>query len=125
MKVLLLSEYQHLEIADLPEPAPGPGEVLVRVAACGICGSDVHGFDGSTGRRIPPIVMGHEAAGRIAAGGDAGGGFRGAGRAAMPCAISRRRSGSPSIPRSIAATAPTAAAAPPTCATAGRCWAYR
>jgi L-iditol 2-dehydrogenase len=67
MKVLLLSQYQHLEIADLPEPTPGPGEVLVRVAACGICGSDVHGYDGSSGRRIPPIVMGHEAAGRIAA----------------------------------------------------------
>jgi L-iditol 2-dehydrogenase len=42
-------------------------EVLVRVAACGICGSDVHGYDGSSGRRIPPIVMGHEAAGTIAA----------------------------------------------------------
>ena len=67
MKALLLSQYQHLEIADLPEPAPGPGEVLIRVAACGICGSDVHGYDGSSGRRIPPIVMGHEAAGRIAA----------------------------------------------------------
>src|SRR5256886_11729346 len=66
MKVLLLSEYQHLEIADLPEPTPGPGEVLVRVAACGICGSDVHGYDGSTGRRIPPLVMGHEAAGTVA-----------------------------------------------------------
>jgi L-iditol 2-dehydrogenase len=67
MKALLLSKYKHLEIADLPEPRPGPGEVLVRVAACGICGSDVHGYDGSSGRRIPPIVMGHEAAGRIAA----------------------------------------------------------
>ena len=59
MKSLLLSEYNHLEIADLPVPAAGRGEVLVRVEACGICGSDVHGFDGSTGRRIPPIVMGH------------------------------------------------------------------
>src|SRR5881227_1191679 len=67
MKVLLLSEYKHLEIADLPEPTWGPGEVLVRVAACGICGSDVHGFDGSSGRRIPPIIMGHEGAGTIAA----------------------------------------------------------
>src|SRR6266849_2917514 len=66
MKVLLLSQYKHLEIAELPEPTPGPGEVLVRVAACGICGSDVHGYDGSSGRRIPPIVMGHEAAGRVA-----------------------------------------------------------
>ena len=66
MKALLLSQYKHLEIVDFPEPAPGPDEVLVHVAACGICGSDVHGYDGSSGRRIPPIVMGHEAAGRIA-----------------------------------------------------------
>src|SRR5262249_8912503 len=43
----------------------GPGDVLVRVMACGICGSDVHGIDGSTGRRIPPIVIGHEAAGVV------------------------------------------------------------
>jgi L-iditol 2-dehydrogenase len=66
MQALLLSEYKHLEIADLAEPTPGPGEVLIRVAACGICGSDVHGYDGSSGRRIPPIVMGHEAAGIVA-----------------------------------------------------------
>jgi L-iditol 2-dehydrogenase len=67
MKSLLLSAYNHLEIVDLPAPKPGPGEVLIRVAACGICGSDVHGYDGSSGRRIPPIVMGHEAAGTVAA----------------------------------------------------------
>src|SRR6266498_4799036 len=67
MKALLLSEYRKLEIAELSTPAAGPGEVLVRVAACGICGSDVHGYDGSSGRRIPPIVMGHEAAGIVAA----------------------------------------------------------
>lgn len=67
MKALLLSKYKHLEIADLPDPKPGDGEVLISVAACGICGSDVHGYDGSSGRRIPPIVMGHEAAGTIAA----------------------------------------------------------
>ena len=70
MKALLLSAYKHLEVADLPAPAPGPGEVLVRVAACGICGSDVHGYDGSSGRRIPPIVMGHEAAGVVEAVGE-------------------------------------------------------
>src|SRR5258705_10406971 len=69
MKALLLSKYRELEIADLPTPAAGADEVLIRVGACGICGSDVHGYDGSSGRRIPPIVMGHEAAGRIAAGG--------------------------------------------------------
>lgn len=67
MKALLLSEYKHLALADLPTPAPGAGEVLIRVAACGICGSDVHGYDGASGRRIPPIVMGHEAAGVVAA----------------------------------------------------------
>ena len=66
MKSLLLSAYNQLEIADLPAPVAGPGEVLVRVETCGICGSDVHGYDGSTGRRIPPIVMGHEAAGTVA-----------------------------------------------------------
>lgn len=67
VRALLLSEYKHLEMADLPEPLPRRDEVLVSVAACGICGSDVHGYDGSSGRRIPPIVMGHEAAGTVAA----------------------------------------------------------
>ncbi len=66
MKALLLSQYRKLEFTDLPRPEPGPDEVLIRVAACGICGSDVHGYDGSSGRRIPPIVMGHEAAGTVA-----------------------------------------------------------
>ena len=65
MKSLLLTEYSHLELTDMPQPQPGPGEVLIRVAACGICGSDVHGYDGTSGRRIPPIVMGHEAAGIV------------------------------------------------------------
>ncbi len=67
MKALLLKQYMELELADLPQPDIGPNDVLVRVRACGICGSDVHGFDGSSGRRIPPIVMGHEAAGLIEA----------------------------------------------------------
>ena len=67
MKSLLLKEYLQLEVADFPQPQPDPGEVLIRVAACGICGSDVHGYDGTSGRRIPPIVMGHEAAGLVAA----------------------------------------------------------
>ena len=75
MKALLLSEYKHLEVTDLPVPSVEPDEVLVRVAACGICGSDVHGYDGSSGRRIPPVVMGHEAAGVVAAVGAAVHGF--------------------------------------------------
>lgn len=67
MRSLLLSEYNHLEVVDLPAPPMVPNEVMVRIKACGICGSDVHGYDGSSGRRIPPIVMGHEAAGIVAA----------------------------------------------------------
>lgn len=63
----MLREYKQLEIVDIPVPIPAPDELLVRVKACGICGSDVHGYDGSSGRRIPPIVMGHEAAGVVAA----------------------------------------------------------
>ncbi len=71
MKALVLKEYRQLHLEEVPVPAPEPDEVLVRVRACGICGSDVHGFDGSTGRRIPPIIMGHEAAGEIAGAGSA------------------------------------------------------
>ena len=66
MKALLLSEYNDLQVTEMERPVPEADEVLVEVAACGICGSDVHGYDGSSGRRIPPIVMGHEAAGIVA-----------------------------------------------------------
>jgi L-iditol 2-dehydrogenase len=66
MKALVLKEYNLFAVEDVPVPRIGPGDVLIRVKACGICGSDVHGMDGSTGRRLPPIVMGHEAAGTIA-----------------------------------------------------------
>jgi len=66
MKALLLSEYKKLQIVDVSVPLPSQDEILVRVSACGICGSDVHGYDGSSGRRIPPIIMGHEAAGIVA-----------------------------------------------------------
>jgi L-iditol 2-dehydrogenase len=67
MKALLLSEYRRLEVADVADPEPQPDELLIGVRACGICGSDVHGYDGSSGRRIPPLVMGHEASGVVAA----------------------------------------------------------
>jgi L-iditol 2-dehydrogenase len=66
MKALVLEEYNRFAYSDVPRPAAGPGEVLVRVRACGICGSDLHGMDGSTGRRRPPLIMGHEASGEIA-----------------------------------------------------------
>jgi L-iditol 2-dehydrogenase len=65
MRALQLVEYQQFDLVDLPTPSLQPDEVLIEVKACGICGSDIHGMDGSSGRRIPPIVMGHEAAGVI------------------------------------------------------------
>ena len=67
MKALLLTAPSQLDFTDFSDPAPGPGEVLLRIRACGICGSDIHGWDGSTGRRRPPLIMGHEAAGEIVA----------------------------------------------------------
>jgi threonine dehydrogenase-like Zn-dependent dehydrogenase len=65
MKALVLKAYKQFAFEDVPDPESAPEEVLVAVKACGICGSDVHGMDGSTGRRRPPIIMGHEAAGVI------------------------------------------------------------
>ncbi|NQT67637.1 MAG: galactitol-1-phosphate 5-dehydrogenase [Actinobacteria bacterium] len=65
MKALVLEQYGKFIYKDVSKPQIRPNEVLVRVKACAICGSDVHGMDGSTGRRIPPIIMGHEAAGII------------------------------------------------------------
>jgi L-iditol 2-dehydrogenase len=65
MKALVLKEYRRFAVEDFAVPVLQPDEVLVRVRACGICGSDVHGMDGSSGRRIPPLIMGHEAAGEI------------------------------------------------------------
>ncbi len=65
MKALVLKEYHKLNYETVPLPKVAEEDLLVRVKACAICGSDVQGIDGSTGRRIPPIIMGHEAAGII------------------------------------------------------------
>lgn len=65
MKALVLEEYNKFVLKEVEKPRIQPDEVLVRIQACSICGSDVHGMDGSTGRRIPPVIMGHEAAGII------------------------------------------------------------
>jgi L-iditol 2-dehydrogenase len=66
MQALMLENLRDLRMREIPEPSIGPHDVLIHVKACGICGSDVHGYDGSSGRRIPPLVMGHEAAGVVA-----------------------------------------------------------
>ena len=76
MKALLLSAYKQLDIVNMPVPQPAEDELSIRIQACGICGSDVHGYDGSTGRRLPPIVMGHEAAGIVESVGSAVENFR-------------------------------------------------
>jgi L-iditol 2-dehydrogenase len=65
MKALVLEEYNRLVYKDVADPQLATGEVLIQVKACGICGSDVHGMDGSTGRRQTPLIMGHEASGLI------------------------------------------------------------
>ena len=65
MKALVLKDYKRFALEDVPEPQLAEDGVLIAVKACGICGSDVHGMDGSTGRRRPPIIMGHEASGVI------------------------------------------------------------
>jgi L-iditol 2-dehydrogenase len=66
VKALILKDYGRFAIEEVPEPELRPDSVLVAVQACGICGSDVHGMDGSSGRRQPPIIMGHEASGIVA-----------------------------------------------------------
>jgi len=88
MKVLLLSAYKQLDIVDMPAPKPAPDELLIRIRACGICGSDVHGYDGSTGRRLPPVVMGHEAAGNVEAVGSAVENFRAGDRVTFDSTVS-------------------------------------
>jgi L-iditol 2-dehydrogenase len=88
MKALVLKEYRQFAVEDFPVPELGPHEVLIRVRACGICGSDVHGMDGSSGRRIPPIVMGHEAAGVIAEIGGAVSGWKKGDRVTFDSTIS-------------------------------------
>lgn len=90
MKALVLEEYRKLVYRDVPMPQLNDDEVLVKVKAVGICGSDVHGMDGSTGRRIPPIIMGHEASGVIESMGLAVSGWRAGDRVTFDSTIYRR-----------------------------------
>jgi len=65
LKALLYTKPYTFEYTDVPDPTVGDDDVLIRVKACGICGSDVAGHTGKTGRRLPPLIMGHEAAGVV------------------------------------------------------------
>ncbi|MEP7271739.1 MAG: alcohol dehydrogenase catalytic domain-containing protein [Acidobacteriota bacterium] len=65
MKTLLYPAYDTMEISEQPEPAPSSGQVLLRVEACGICGSEIEAFKKRSPRRVPPLVMGHEFCGVV------------------------------------------------------------
>ncbi len=75
MRALVLHQIGELRVENREIPTPGDGEVLIRVTATGICGSDIHGYTGENGRRFPGQIMGHESVGRVAsfgAGADTG-----------------------------------------------------
>jgi threonine dehydrogenase-like Zn-dependent dehydrogenase len=66
MKAIYYPAWDELELRDVPEPSPKPGEVVLRVAAVGICGSELHGFVTHAARRTPPAILGHEFCGQVA-----------------------------------------------------------
>ena len=70
MQAVVFHAPWEMKLERLPKPEPAAGEVLVKMKAVGICGSDVHGFTGESGRRTPGMVMGHEAAGEVVARGE-------------------------------------------------------
>ncbi|WP_182086326.1 alcohol dehydrogenase catalytic domain-containing protein [Aureimonas sp. ME7] len=72
MKALVYLGRQRFAFDDIADPVPRDGEAVVRVAACGICGSDMHGYHDGDPRRVPPLVMGHEIAGVVETGASAG-----------------------------------------------------
>src|SRR5690349_123687 len=72
MKAIVYTGPNSLELRDEPEPTPASDEVLVRVEAVGICGSDMHAYHGHDSRRPAPLILGHEAAGRVMTGPRAG-----------------------------------------------------
>src|SRR4051812_50219023 len=89
MRALVYEAAWRIPLREVKLPEPGPGEVVVKVEAVGICGSDVHGFTGATGRRIPPVVMGHEFSGTVAAVGAGGAGDAGGGRGGVQPLLAR------------------------------------
>ncbi|MFQ3568318.1 MAG: galactitol-1-phosphate 5-dehydrogenase [Aggregatilineales bacterium] len=66
MQALMLTAIHKLEVLDVPKPTlEADDDVLVKVKSVGVCGSDLHGYTGHTGRRVPPLIMGHEATGEV------------------------------------------------------------
>lgn len=69
MRAVLLHEPSKPEVTEVPDPAPGPGDVIIAVDACGICGTDLHILDGDFAPTPYPIVPGHEFCGVVVASG--------------------------------------------------------
>jgi propanol-preferring alcohol dehydrogenase len=63
--MILRAQREPLELADIPRPSPGPGQVLIRTAACAVCRTDLHVCDGDLTEPVLPLVLGHEIVGRI------------------------------------------------------------
>ncbi len=85
MKTLVWDGPNAMHVEDGPEPGdPGPGELILKPEAIGICGSEVEGYLGHMGNRIPPLVMGHEFAGTVVATGEGAGELDGARVAVNP-----------------------------------------
>ncbi len=72
MKALVYTNTNEVIYRDEPDPVPGPGEVLVKMEATGICGSDMHAYHGHDARRVPPLILGHEIVGTVVDGPQAG-----------------------------------------------------
>ena len=88
MKALFYPAWDRLEMRDVPEPSPRPSEVVLKVLAVGICGSELHGFVIHAPRRTPPLIMGHEFAGEVVAVGPGVVGYRPGDRVAVNSTIS-------------------------------------
>jgi alcohol dehydrogenase len=72
MKALVYTDTNQVVYRDEPDPVPAPGDMLVKVEATGICGSDMHAYHGKDPRRVPPLILGHEVAGSLVSGPDTG-----------------------------------------------------
>jgi threonine dehydrogenase-like Zn-dependent dehydrogenase len=68
MKALVYTDTLKMEYREEPDPNPRPGEAMIRIEAVGICGSDMHAYHGRDERRVPPLILGHEAAGEVLSG---------------------------------------------------------
>jgi propanol-preferring alcohol dehydrogenase len=82
--MLLRAPHTALAMTQIAQPAPGPGQVLVRVHACGVCRTDLHVVDGELPSARSPVIPGHEIVGTVAALGDGVGSFRVGERVGVP-----------------------------------------